>query len=120
MGADDKIQNAAEDLGEFVLHHIVNSKVWHVTPWGPTLHLPTWLLGGVDVSPSLHVVMMFIAAVLLVVLLLPASRRSSFRGDLTIPIHILQTRRGRKGDQRLLSSFQKYRTFRGKNFNLSR
>ena len=68
--------HASEDLGEFVLHHIVNSKVWHVTPWGPTIHLPTWLLGGVDMSPSLHVVMMFIAAILLLVLLLPASRRT--------------------------------------------
>jgi F-type H+-transporting ATPase subunit a len=65
----------AEDLGEFVIHHIINGKTWHVTPWGPTIHLPTWMVGGLDMSPSLHVVMMFLAAALLLLLVIPASRR---------------------------------------------
>jgi F-type H+-transporting ATPase subunit a len=66
----------AEDLGEFVLHHIVNSKTWHPIPGLPGVHFPTgWNLFGVDMSLSLHVVMMLIAAVLLIVLLIPASKR---------------------------------------------
>lgn len=67
----------AEDLGEFVLHHIVNSKVWHVTPWGPTIHFPEWSLLGVDVSLSLHAAMILLTGVLLLVLLLPAARRTT-------------------------------------------
>jgi F-type H+-transporting ATPase subunit a len=66
----------AEDLGEFVLHHIVNSKTWHPIPGLPGVHFPTgWNLFGVDMSLSLHVVMMLVAAVLLIVLLIPASKR---------------------------------------------
>jgi F-type H+-transporting ATPase subunit a len=65
----------AEDLGEFVLHHIVNSKSWHPIPGLPGISFPTWNLFGVDMSVSLHVLMMLVAAVLLVVLLIPASKR---------------------------------------------
>jgi F-type H+-transporting ATPase subunit a len=66
----------AEDLGEFVLHHIVNSKTWHPIPGLPGVHFPSgWNLFGVDMSLSLHVVMMLVAAVLLIVLLIPASKR---------------------------------------------
>jgi len=69
--------HAAADLGEFVQHHIVNSKTWHVTPWGPTVSFPVWHVFGIDMSISLHVAMMLITTVLLVVLLLPASRRAT-------------------------------------------
>src|SRR5690606_32521399 len=62
----------AEDLGEFVLHHIIDAKYWYVTPWGPKVHFPEWMAGG-----SLHVFMMFVAAVLLLILLIPAARRES-------------------------------------------
>lgn len=60
----------AEDLGEFVLHHIIDAKYWYVTPWGPKVYFPEWMAGG-----SLHVFMMFVAAALLLVLLIPAARR---------------------------------------------
>jgi F-type H+-transporting ATPase subunit a len=68
---------ASEDLGEFVLHHIVNSKSWHVTPWGPTIHFPQWLVGGVDVSLTLHSAMIVLAGVLMLILILPAARRKT-------------------------------------------
>ena len=63
---------AEESLGEFVLGHVVDAEYWYVTPWGPKVYFPEWMAGG-----SLHVFMMFLAAALLVLLLVPASRRSS-------------------------------------------
>jgi F-type H+-transporting ATPase subunit a len=69
--------HASEDLGEFVLHHIVNSKTWHPIPGLPAIPLPSWNLFGIEMGLSLHVVMMLISAVLLVILLLPASRRKT-------------------------------------------
>jgi F-type H+-transporting ATPase subunit a len=62
----------AEDLGEFVLHHVVDAKYWYVTPWGPKVYFPEWMAGG-----SLHVFMMFLAAAVLLLLLIPTSRRFS-------------------------------------------
>jgi F-type H+-transporting ATPase subunit a len=62
----------AEDLGEFVLHHIIDAQYWYVTPWGPKVYFPQWMAGG-----SLHVFMMFVAAVLLIILLIPAARRKT-------------------------------------------
>jgi F-type H+-transporting ATPase subunit a len=67
----------AEDLGEFVLHHIVNSDYWKVTPWGPTIHFPSWSLYGVDISLTLHATMIVISGVLMLILLIPAARRPS-------------------------------------------
>jgi F-type H+-transporting ATPase subunit a len=69
------VSAAGEDLGEFVLHHIVNSKSWHPVPGLPGISFPTWHVFGIEMGLSLHVIMMLIAAVLLVLLLLPASRR---------------------------------------------
>ena len=49
------VLHAEEGLGEFLTHHISNSHEWHPIPW-ITVHLPTgWMIGGVDVSPSQHV-----------------------------------------------------------------
>jgi len=62
----------AEDLGEFVLHHIIDAPYWYVTPWGPKVYFPSWMAGG-----SLHVFMMFVAAALLIILLIPAARRTT-------------------------------------------
>ena len=64
------------ELGPFVLHHVANGNSWKITPWGPTLHLPTgWKVLGVDVSISQHVLMMLMAAVVLTGLLLLGARR---------------------------------------------
>lgn len=63
---------AEEDLGEFVLHHIIDAKYWYVTPWGPKVVFPEWMAGG-----SLHVFMIFVAAALLLLLVIPAARRKT-------------------------------------------
>jgi F-type H+-transporting ATPase subunit a len=62
-------------LGDFLTHHISNSNEWHPVPW-VHIQLPTgWLLGGIDMSISMHVVMMLIAALLLIVLFAIGGRR---------------------------------------------
>jgi F-type H+-transporting ATPase subunit a len=66
----------AADLGEFVLHHIVNGKTWHPIPGLPGIAFPAWNLFGVDMTVSVHVIMMFIAAALLLLLVIPAARRA--------------------------------------------
>jgi F-type H+-transporting ATPase subunit a len=66
----------AEDLGEFVLHHIVNGKTWHPIPGMSGIALPTFHVFGVDMSLSVHVVMMFIAAALLLLLVIPSAKRT--------------------------------------------
>ncbi|HEX2612703.1 MAG TPA: F0F1 ATP synthase subunit A [Fibrobacteria bacterium] len=65
----------AADLGEFVIHHIVNSKTWHPIPGLSGIELPTWRVFGVDMTPSVHVIMMFIAAALLLLLVIPSAKR---------------------------------------------
>ena len=66
----------AEDLGGFLMHHISNSREWKATPWGPTLHFPSgWNVAGMDLSISLHVFLMLVAGALLILLLIPSTRR---------------------------------------------
>lgn len=69
--------HAEEGLGDFLAHHISNSHEWHPIPW-ITVHLPTgWIIGGIDVSPSQHVLMMLMAAALLIVLFAFGMRRNN-------------------------------------------
>ncbi len=72
---------ASEDLGEFVLHHIVNSKVWHPIPGLPGITFPAWHVLGVDVSLTLHSAMMLLAGALMLILILPAARRKTAAHD---------------------------------------
>ncbi len=77
-------------LGEMIMHHVTDSHTWEA-PWG-IVHLPRWRpihIGGlaIDMSPTKHVVMMLIAAVLLCVIMIwtaqathPRSRERAPRG----------------------------------------
>ncbi len=60
-------------LGEMIMHHVTDSHAWEA-PWG-IVQLPRWRpihVGGlaIDMSPTKHVVMMLIAAVLLCVIMI--------------------------------------------------
>ncbi len=67
-----------ESLGDFLTHHISNSHEWHPLPFLPVLHLPTgWMIGGIDVSPSQHVLLMLLAGALLILMFAFASRRKN-------------------------------------------
>lgn len=68
--------HASDDLGEFVLHHIVNGRTWHPIPGLPGIELPTLNILGVDMSLSVHVVMLFVAAALILLLVIPSARRA--------------------------------------------
>lgn len=64
-----------ESLGDFLTHHISNSNEWHPIPW-VHISLPTgWNVFGIDMSISTHVVMMFIASALLILLFALGGRR---------------------------------------------
>ncbi len=77
-------------LGEMIMHHVTGSHVWEA-PWG-IVHLPRWQpihIGAlsIDLSPTKHVVMMLIAAVLLCVIMIwtaqathPRARERAPRG----------------------------------------
>jgi F-type H+-transporting ATPase subunit a len=67
-------EEGGENLGDFLTHHISNSYEWHPVP-GVTIHLPHWIVGGIDLGISQHVLMMFIAAALLILLFAFGSRR---------------------------------------------
>ena len=68
--------HAAGDLGEFVLHHIVNNKTWHPIPGLPGISFPAFHVFGIDMTISVHVLMMFIAAALLLLLVIPSAKRA--------------------------------------------
>jgi F-type H+-transporting ATPase subunit a len=79
-------QSAAEhgsgefDPGASILHHILDANEIEVPFFPsikiplPTIHLPEWL-GGYDISITKHVVMMWIAGALLLLMFTAASRR---------------------------------------------
>jgi F-type H+-transporting ATPase subunit a len=66
----------SENLGEFLTHHISNSHEWHPIPFLPAWQLPTgWMVGGIDMSISQHVLMMLFAGALLILIFAVATRR---------------------------------------------
>lgn len=66
------------DIGQMILVHLSDGHIWE-TPFGD-VHLPVWQLhlGSwlVDVSITKHVLFMLVAAVLVLVLLIPAGRKA--------------------------------------------
>jgi len=64
-----------ENLGDFLSHHLANSFEWHPVP-GVSIHLPhNWNIFGIDMGISLHVLMMFIASAVLILLFSLARRK---------------------------------------------
>lgn len=64
--------DASQDTG-WIMHHILDSRTLDFEPFG-TIHLPTIHLFGYDISITKHVVFLWVAAVILIVLLTLASR----------------------------------------------
>lgn len=69
------------DISEMILHHLADSHEWE-TPFGPVhldqIPMPTLHLGPVtlDLTITKHVLFLFIAAVLVAAVLIPAARRA--------------------------------------------
>ena len=67
----EKAQEHGESLGEFIMHHIQDSHEWNLFGYKIELpHLPPFHLFGIkiDMSITLHVLMMWFAAVILILL----------------------------------------------------
>jgi F-type H+-transporting ATPase subunit a len=68
---------SAESLGDFIFHHIGNADKWHPI-WFVTVPLPSHLdVFGINMGITLHVLMFFIAALVLIILLSLASKRKN-------------------------------------------
>ncbi len=79
MAAAAAAKEPEPSLGDMIMHHVTDSHVWEA-PWG-IVHLPRWQpfhVGGltVDLSPTKHVVMMLIAAVLLCLIMIWTAQRA--------------------------------------------
>jgi F-type H+-transporting ATPase subunit a len=78
----DSIKNGHEEnIGEFVIHHVQNSNEWNIVGW--KIHLPQVepfnILGiTVDLSITNHVVMLWIAAIFLILLFTLSFKRGRF------------------------------------------
>jgi len=60
------------------MHHIQDAREIEL-PFGAAIHLPaegSWMVGPVDLTPTKHVVFIWAAGVLTLLLLLPAARRA--------------------------------------------
>ncbi len=67
---------SAENLGEFILHHIGNSGHFKILGIWPTIHLPSEFdIYGINMGITLQVLMLFIAAISMLVFLSIASKR---------------------------------------------
>jgi F-type H+-transporting ATPase subunit a len=79
--------HAQPSLGETIMHHVTDSHEWEV-PWG-IVHLPRWVVHvgpvTIDMSPTKHVVMMLIGAVLVSVIMIWTARRTTRQGAQKAP-----------------------------------
>ena len=67
--------HAEEEHGFDILHHIQNSREIE-TPFG-VIHLPeegSWMVGPVDLTPTKHVVFLWLTALVLLAIFIPAAR----------------------------------------------
>jgi len=63
-----------EDIGSTILHHVTDGNTLEL-PFVGEIHLPQYRIGGVDLSVTRHVVMMWTAAALLILFFVLAFRR---------------------------------------------
>lgn len=66
---------AAEDFATFLNHHVTNTDIWHLGPITIDLSQFHFIVFGVNMSPSLHVVMILLAGVLSLILFPLAAKR---------------------------------------------
>jgi len=72
------IGNTSENLSEFIMHHVGNSDSWHPIPLLPVIHLPSEIyFYGINMGISLHVLLIFFAAVVMLIFLPLSSKRKS-------------------------------------------
>jgi F-type H+-transporting ATPase subunit a len=65
--ADAPAAEAEEKPGDLIMHHILDNSTYAIEPFGE-IHLPHIVVGGYDISITKHVVMLWLAATLVVVI----------------------------------------------------
>ena len=92
------------NIQEMILHHLADSHEWEVGPW--VIHLPTfepvhWGPLTLDFSITKHVLFMFIAAILVAAVMIPAARKAQrARGE--------GAARGPRGGHNVIEAFILY------------
>jgi F-type H+-transporting ATPase subunit a len=81
MGTEHPTEPAAEGHGDRIdfMHHIQDSREWEL-PFGGALHFPekgSWMVGGIDLTPTKHVLFLGIAALLTLLTLLGGAALAS-------------------------------------------
>ncbi|MQA89920.1 MAG: hypothetical protein GEU90_06770, partial [Gemmatimonas sp.] len=67
-----------EEGGLDIMHHIQDAREIEL-PFGAAIHLPaegSWVVGPIDLTPTKHVVFLWAAGALTLLLFLPAARRA--------------------------------------------
>jgi F-type H+-transporting ATPase subunit a len=73
---------AEEEHGFDILHHIQNAREIEL-PFGTVVHLPpegSWMVGPVDLTPTKHVVFLWLTGAIVLLMFLPAARRARRSG----------------------------------------
>lgn len=87
------------NIGEMIQHHLADSNEWEIGKW--VIHFPHWQIGGIDVSITKHVFFMMIAAVLVMLLMIPAARSAA-------RYHASGAEKGPKGAANVVEAFILY------------
>jgi F-type H+-transporting ATPase subunit a len=105
----------AFDPGASIMHHVVDANEIEI-PFFPekVIHLPELHIGGLDISITKHVVMMWIASAILVALFAAAARRKNdlvprgLRGALEVMIVFIRDEVARKSIPQGADGFVSY------------
>lgn len=66
-----------DNPGDVIIHHLVDLQEWQPLPYLPAIPLPTFHIGGFTFPITGHVVMMWIASLILCATCIPAFRKGS-------------------------------------------
>lgn len=73
--AEDTVRSSGNTDSGWIMHHITDSRTLEFHPFGE-IHIPQFpLLFGIDITPTKHVVYMWLAAILIIVLFLVIAKR---------------------------------------------
>ncbi len=73
--AEDTVHSSGNTDSGWIMHHITDSRTLEFQPFGE-IHIPQFpVIFGIDITPTKHVVYMWLAAILIIVLFLIVARR---------------------------------------------
>ncbi len=69
---------SGQNIGEYMKHHVAdNREYWQILPfdWAKIPLAGEWMVGGINLYPSLHVIMMFVALALIIPIAVLSTKR---------------------------------------------